>query len=225
MEPTSLPPPSARAGGVSAPVLAELVAPSRTALLTVEVQEVTVGTRSAVPALAEAVRATGMLDRIADLARAARAVGVRVIHCTAESRADRAGGNRNARLFALARKGPVDPSVFAVHRDVVVEPSDLVLPRLHGVSPLTGTSVDSILRNLGVTTIVATGVSVNIAIMGLAFEAVNLGYQIVLPRDAVAGVGDAYVDAVFEHTLSLVATVTNAAALLEAWGTEHTAGA
>jgi nicotinamidase-related amidase len=204
--------------------LAELVAPERTALLTVEVQEVTVGEHSAVPPLAKAVRAAGVLDRIAALARAARAVGIPVIHCTAESRTDRVGGNRNARLFALARKGSVDPARFAVHHGVGVEPSDLVLPRLHGVSPMTGTSVDPILRNLGVTTIVATGVSVNVALMGLAFEAVNLGYQLVLPRDAVAGVDEAYVDAVFEHTLSLVATVTNAAALLDRWGgigTEH----
>jgi nicotinamidase-related amidase len=203
---------------------AELVAPGRTALLTVEVQEVTVGTRSAVPPLAEAVRATGVLDGIAALARAARAVGIPVIHCTAESRADRLGGNRNARLFALARKGSVDPSLFAVHAGVGIEPSDLVLPRLHGVSPMTGTSVDPVLRNLGVTTIVATGVSVNIALMGLTFEAVNLGYQLVLPRDAVAGVDGAYVDAVFEHTFSLLATVTDVAALLGVWGAKDAAG-
>jgi len=202
-----------------------LVALRRTALVTVEVQEVTVGARSAVPPLAEAVRATGVLDRIAALARAARVAGIPVIHCTAESRPDRLGGNRNARLFALARKGSVDPSQFAVHHDVGAEPGDLVLPRLHGVSPMTGTSVDPILRNLGVTTIVATGVSVNIALMGLTFEAVNLGYQLVLPRDAVAGVPDAYVDAVFEHTFSIVATVTDVAALLGVWGAEHAAGA
>ena len=52
---------------------------------------------------------------------------------------------------------------------------------------MTSTSLDPVLRNLGVTTIVAAGVSVNVAIMGFMFEAVNLGYQFVLPRDAVAG--------------------------------------
>lgn len=63
----------------------------------------------------------------------------------------------------------------------------------------------------------ATGVSVNIAIMGFAFEAVNLGYQFVLPRDAVAGVDAAYVDALFARTLSLLATVTTSQAILRAW--------
>ena len=197
--------------------LAELITPDRTALLTVEVQEATVGTRSPVPSLAQAVRAGGVLEHIAALARAARVVGMPVIHCTAEARPDRLGGNRNARLFALARGGTVDPTAFSVHNDIGAEPSDLVLPRLHGLSPMTGTSLDPILRNLGISTIVATGVSVNVAIMGLAFEAVNLGYHLVLPRDAIAGVDDEYVDAVFTYTFSLLATITDTAAIVDVW--------
>ena len=82
---------------------------------------------------------------------------------------------------------------------------------------MTGTQVDSLLRNMGVTTIVGTGVSVNVALLGLAFEAVNLGYQLVLPADATAGVGEAYVEAVYENTLSLLATVTTTRSVLDAW--------
>ena len=82
---------------------------------------------------------------------------------------------------------------------------------------MAGTSLDAILRNLGVTTIVATGVSVNVALLGLSFDAVNLGYQIVLPRDATAGIGAEYVDAVYANTLSLLATITTAAAVIDAW--------
>ncbi|CAO5177345.1 hypothetical protein FAIPA1_30286 [Frankia sp. AiPs1] len=52
-----------------------------------------------------------------------------------------------------------------------------------------------VLRNLGVTTIVATGVSVNIAIPNLVMDAVNRGYQVVVPRDAVAGIPADYADA------------------------------
>ncbi len=61
------------------------------------------------------------------------------------------------------------------------EPADLVSARLHGVSPFTGTSLDSWLRSLGVDTVVATGVSVNLGVLGLAIEAVNLGYRVVVP--------------------------------------------
>ena len=55
----------------------------------------------------------------------------------------------------------LDESRVQVHAGVGVEDSDFVLPRLRGVSPMTGTQVDSLLRNIGVTTIVGTGVSVN----------------------------------------------------------------
>ena len=52
----------------------------------------------------------------------------------------------------------------------------------------------------------------------LAFDAVNRGYQIVLPRDAVAGVPPDYAQAVLEHTLHVVATLTTTAEILRAWG-------
>lgn len=206
-----------------APALHDLVAPDHTALLTVEVQEGVVGDRSLIPALAQA--ADPILPRIGALVRGARAAGVVVVHCTADSRPDGLGSNHNARLFAAMRARPggegraaAGSGTARVHELVGVSDRDLVFSRLHGLSPLTGTSVDPVLRNLDVTTIVATGVSVNVALMGLAFEAVNLGYQLVIPRDAVAGVDAAYVDSVFEHTFSLLATVTTTAELVQIWG-------
>ena len=71
--------------------------------------------------------------------------------------------------------------------EIGVDERDLVLTRYHGLSPMGNTDLDPILRNAGVTTIVAVGVSVNIAVTNLAFDAVNAGYQVVIPRDAVAG--------------------------------------
>jgi biuret amidohydrolase len=87
------------------------------------------------------------------------------------------------------------------------------------VGPMGGTDLDAVLRNLGVTTIVATGVSVNIAIQSLVMDAVNAGYQVVLPRDAVAGIPADYAQAVLENSLSLLATMTTTDALIDAWGT------
>lgn len=46
------------------------------------------------------------------------------------------------------------------------------------------------------------GVSVNEALLGACLSAADLGYRLVLPRDAVAGVPEQYVDAVIEHTLA-----------------------
>lgn len=200
--------------------LAELVAPAHTALVTVEVQDGVVGEHSAVPELARA--AEPILPRIGALVAAARSAGARVVHCTVDQRPDGQGANRNARLFAaLAVRPPTERGGgvrrATVHPAVGATDADVVLGRLHGLSPMAGTSLDPVLRNLGVRTIVATGVSANVAVLGLAFDAVNLGYQLVLPRDAIAGVGADYVDALFAGTLRLLGTVTTCEDLFEAW--------
>jgi nicotinamidase-related amidase len=198
--------------------LGTLVAPGHTAVLTVEVQNGVVGDAGAMPALADAVAAAATLERIAAVLHAARRAHVPVVHCTVGARDDRFGSNRNARLFAASRKaGSPPPGFYDLHPAIGAQAGDVVLPRLHGLSPMTGTSLDAVLRNEGITTIVATGVSVNVALLGLAFEGVNRGYQVVLPRDATAGVDEKYVDAVYANTLSLIATVTTTAALVDVW--------
>ena len=66
-------------------------------------------------------------------------------------------------------------------------------------------------------TIVGVGVSVNVAITNFVMDAVNRGYQFVLPRDAVAGVPREYAQAVIDNTLALLATVTTTNAITETW--------
>jgi nicotinamidase-related amidase len=206
-----------------APPLNELVDPRHTVVVTSEVQNGVVGEPSALPALAEAARP--MVSRLAVLCAAARRAGAPVIHATAARRADGAGSNTNARLFLGVRRSPVALLPGSPAAEVVPElgpePEDLVLSRLHGLNPMAGTDLDPILRNLGVTTIVVTGVSVNVAVTNLVMDAVNLGYQVVLPRDAVCGIPAAYADAVIDNTLALLATLTTVDDLVAAWATSH----
>ena len=96
-------------------------------------------------------------------------------------------------------------------------PTDVTLTRWHGVGPMGGTDLDAVLRNLGVSTIVVVGVSLNIAIPNLVMDAVNAAYNVVLPRDAVAGVPAEYGEAVIANSLSLLATVTTTDELIAAW--------
>ncbi len=80
-----------------------------------------------------------------------------------------------------------------------------------------GTDLDAILRNLGVSTIVVVGVSLNIAIPNVAMDPVNAAYRVVVPRDAVAGIPTEYGEAVIANTLSLLATITTTDELLNIW--------
>ena len=199
--------------------LKELVSPAHTALVTQECQRGVMGDLSALPELARC--AAEIVPNLGRLAGAARAAGVPVIHCTAERREDGRGANTNARIFAYMARAetvllPGSPAA-ALIPELGPEASDLVLPRLHGLSPFQGTELDFILRNLGVTTIVGVGVSVNVAIQNLAFDAVNASYQVVIPRDAVAGFPAEYSEAVFQNTLGAVATLVASEDLLSLW--------
>jgi len=199
--------------------LASLVDPARTAVVANECQRGVIGDLSLLPELARA--AAPMIETVATLAAAARRAGAAVIHTTAVRRTDGRGSNTNARLFMATRRSPrpmvAGSSPAEIVPEIPVAESDIVLPRMHGVSPMAGTELDPVLRNLGIRTIVAAGVSVNVAITNLVFDAVNAGYQVVVPRDAVAGLPPAYVDAVFDHTLSVLATVTTTAQLIAVW--------
>ncbi|MET9322728.1 cysteine hydrolase [Streptomyces sp. NPDC003038] len=199
--------------------------PATTALLTVECQNGVVGVESALPELAKEARDSGMLDRVAALVDAARGAGVQVLHAVAERRPDGLGANTNARLFRAAGKLPVrqlsGSSAVEVAAPIVVAEQDLVVRRLHGLSPMAGTDLDALLRNLGIRTLVVTGVSSNIAIPNTVFDAVNLGYQVVVPADAIAGVPASCTAEVIRNCLALVAAITTAEALLVRWAPAH----
>ncbi|MDX3729808.1 cysteine hydrolase [Streptomyces caniscabiei] len=189
-----------------------LLDPATTVLLTVECQQGVVGPDGALPELAREARSSGALDRVARLVAAAHGCGAQVLHAVAERRPDGRGANRNARLFRAAERLPVrqltgTPAV-RVAPPIEVAEEDLIVRRLHGLSPLAGTDVDALLRNLGCRTLVVAGVSANVAVPNAVFDAVNLGYTVVVPGDAIAGVPADYTPAMIRHTLALVATVT-----------------
>ncbi|UJB40790.1 cysteine hydrolase [Streptomyces sp. A1-5] len=201
--------------------LAEQLDPATTVLLTVECQRGVVGPDSALPELAEVARTSGALVRIARLVAAAHGAGVQVLHAIAERRPDGRGANHNARLFRAAERLPVrqitGSTAVRVADPIPVSEDDLVVRRLHGLSPLAGTDVDALLRNFGCRTLVVTGVSANVAIPNAVFDAVNLGYTAVVPADAIAGVPADYTPAMIRNTLALVATVTTTEAVLTNW--------
>lgn len=185
------------------------------AVVTNECQRGAIGDLALWPALADAARP--MIPSLARLLGAARDSGVPVCHCLAVRRADLRGANTNAPLFDVAnRSGGLragTPSVELVP-ELGPDPTDLVFAKTYGVGSLGSTGVDAALRNLGVDEIVLTGVSLNVAIPALAFEAVNLGYRVTIPRDAVAGVPSLYAEDVLKNTLSLVAMLTTVEELI-----------
>jgi biuret amidohydrolase len=201
--------------------VASLVAPRATALLINEVQPST-ATGDSPLAVAAAKRVPTMVQ----LVEAAREAGVQVVHCVKVFRRDSLARNRNTPLYrrsGVLPTGPVEPDSRPVPGSVVLadlglDERDLVMTRLHGMGAVTDTGVVPVLRNLGVTSVVVVGVSLNVGIPNTCMDLMNHGFEVVVPRDAVAGTPEEYGEQVIEHTLKVIATVTTAAAILDAWG-------
>jgi nicotinamidase-related amidase len=200
------------------PPLEELVAPGRAGLILVEVQPGVVTPGGPLPQLADAAAEISMVSKLASLTRVARRAGVPVVHCTAASLPGGFGRNRNARLFGgTQRRGGLGDEASVRPVPEVYAEGDVVLPRYHGLGPFAGTSLDPLLRNEGISTVVVAGVSLNIALQDAVFDSVNLGYQAVILRDAVAGVPVEYGQQILDNTLSLLATLATCEQLEQAW--------
>nr|WP_090341669.1 cysteine hydrolase [Mycolicibacterium malmesburyense]CRL71717.1 nicotinamidase-like amidase [Mycolicibacterium malmesburyense] len=202
------------------PDLAEVAAPGHTAIVTQECQGAVVGPDAGLKVLAEEARreAVPNIERLLPVARDA---GVTVVHCLVQRRPDGRGANHNAKIFQMSATtgnviAPGTPGAELLP-ELGPAPSDVVLRRWHGIGPMGGTDLDAVLRNLGVSTIVAVGVSVNVAITNLVMDAVNATYRVVVPRDAVAGIPTEYADAIIDNTLSLLATITTTDELIDIW--------
>ena len=206
--------------------LTELVNPEHTVVVTMEMQRGVVGDLSSFSDLQSAAETSGVLSNGPSICAAARAQSVRVLHAVATNRADNAGSITNCRMLAASEKMNQAGAGLVEHTEGAElvptfgpEPEDILVPRLHGLTPFTSTSLDQIIRNLNAQTIVALGVSLNIGVIGLALSAVDLGYQVVIPTDAVAGVPAEYGREILDRSLSLLATLTTTEELIEAWGT------
>jgi len=197
-----------------------LEAGKRAALVVNEVQNAIANPSYIDTPLAGQVSERGIVARINTLAETFRQAGAPVIFAVIAARtADFAGFRVNCALAAgIRRKGHLVAGTAnaAIHDDLVVEPSDIVSSRAHGMAPFTGTTLDATLRGYGVDTVVLCGVSTNIALPGAATEAVALGYNVVLAEDCTAGATPETHQMQVSMHLPLLATVTDAASVTAA---------
>jgi nicotinamidase-related amidase len=190
-----------------------------TALVIQECQRGVIGPDSMLPQLANAAAAA--VPFIARLAHGARRAGVPVVHSLVTTRADGHAEPRNAPLYRIAARAgkPLlagTPAAEVVD-EIGLDERDLVITRAGGLGPMYDTGLESVLRRLGVAVVVAAGVSVNVAILDLVLDCVNAGFEVVVPRDAVAGVPPEYAEAVIDNTLRLLARVERTEDVLARW--------
>jgi biuret amidohydrolase len=157
--------------------------------------------------------------------RAARKVGAQVCHGVYETRPDGLGMSVSTPLVEQMIKSGALPFVHgseavAIMRELGPEPTDFIISRTHGWHPFEGTELDSILRDIGVRTVIAAGVSTNIGVQGIVVEALNRNYRAIVASDCVAGFPPEYADMSLKYGVGIVARVVSARDIVSAWGLE-----
>jgi nicotinamidase-related amidase len=201
--------------------LADLIAPKTTLILTQELQRGIVGDLGQ-GVLPDAAREIGLMDHAARIVAAGRAAGCFVLHCVAEANPYHPALAANAPILRAGRRHgrkppPWDARGMEVLDAVNPDGTDLVAVRTVQMSPIIGTEVPTIIRNLGIRTVVAIGVSANLGIPNVAIDLVNLGYDVVIPRDAIVGYPLEYTQMMVKHTLAMLAKICTTDELIALW--------
>ncbi len=142
------------------------------------------------------ILATGYVDRCVEIGRAARAAGIPVFYTNGAHRPD---GKDYAPTLVDANMElepwPDGPRLMAPPVAIAGTPAAEVIPELRPEpgdwvigkprwSAFAGTSLDLVLRGLGIDTILLAGGSTDVGIIATAYAARDLGYHLIILRDA-----------------------------------------
>lgn len=194
-----------------------LSTPASTAMVISECQNGMTNPAHATNALlAEQVAKRDTITNIAHLAAECRVLGVPVFHVTVQAATGYRCWAVNSVLTGVFRRRPlVEGNVeVAIHPDLTPEPEDFVIARHRGITAFHGTELEHLLHNMGVTTVLMTGVSTNVAINGSCIDGVNRGFNMVVPQECVAGATDETHEFMLEKIIPLVATVASSAGVV-----------
>lgn len=193
--------------------------PGTTAVVALEVQENLLLPESAmIPGVAAHASSIGLVPALALLFGEARRVGAQVVYVTDERRADGLGGADNLMVGRSITSGRPDPGHGPIVAELTPRDQDIWIRREHGMTGFFTTPLDIYLRNLGIRTVIVTGVSANIAVIGTAIEAMNRGYRVIVPSDGIAGDPPEYVEMLLRYTLRNVAMVAPLSVITGYWG-------
>jgi nicotinamidase-related amidase len=191
--------------------------PETTAVVCVECQNGVLGPESVLPALAaDSSELVSSLGRLLD---SARRFGARVVHATYEGNL---GGRPTgtARLWRALGPATTDWAPGSASTTVLPEllaPTDVVLPRHHGLFPTLDSELLPVLKGWDVRTIVLAGVSLNLAITHTAGHVTQAGFDLVVPRDAVGGTPQEYAKQVLDNTIAVLGRLTTVDQLIGEW--------
>jgi nicotinamidase-related amidase len=202
---------------------------SETAIVSIDMHE---GHLSELPECpCPAPRGREIVDAINDFHAAARDLGIPVIHVVSTLRpsgVDDIHGTPAAwRMTMPEYFGPIpgadehalEGSKWTELR-THVDPRDEFVRTKRRLSAFYPTDLDFMLRQMNVKTIVFTGINADCCVLNSSFEASNMNYRVVVPRDVVTGTLPDLEEAGFSIVSLFLGIVTDSSELLNAWGAD-----
>ncbi|GAA4184729.1 cysteine hydrolase [Gryllotalpicola kribbensis] len=176
-----------------------------------------------------APRGRSIVRPIDDFHRAARALGVPVVHVRSELRASGIDDVRGTSDSAWRTTFPqhVGPIPGAPDHALAgsrwtrfvteVEPQDEIVTGKKRLSAFYPTDLDFLLRQMGVRAVALDGIMADCCVLNSAFDASNLGYRVTVLSDLVRGTDEGLERAALSMVSLHLGVVTESTEMLAAW--------
>jgi len=211
----------------------EFLDPANTAIVSIDMHEGHLADTPDCPC--PAPRAREIVEPINRFHRASRALGIPIIHVRSVLRrggVDDIKGLKSAwRMVFPLYVGPIpNADEHAIEGTrwtnflTQVADGDLTVDTKKRLSAFYPTDLDFLLRNLDRRAVVLNGGFTDCCVLNSAFEASNLGYRVVVPRDLVRGTNPEMEEAALKIISLHLGLVVDSATLLAQWAEAMTAG-
>jgi len=185
----------------------------RTALLCLHFQNDIVDETGALKDFGSAamVAKQATLPKVASLQRAARDVGVKVIHVAVRFQPGYADMPQNAPLFqaVAAANGLVEGTWGGEFHSSVAPAEDDVVVVNKGTSAFSGSNLREELASAGIDVLLLAGVATNFVVESTARQAADLGYKVAVIGDCCASASAEMHEAALNTAMPFLATVTD----------------
>lgn len=149
-----------------------------------------------------------VVENIKSIADKARTVGVPVFHNLFVVEEGAKGIGDRAPIFrAIAEAGSIVRGTWGAAPVEGMEPKkgDFVIEK-YRMSAFNGTTLDTILRGLGIETIIVTGVWTNMAVEHTCRDGADHGYNVVIATDGTSTINEEWQEAALNYAMNNIAT-------------------
>ncbi|MCW3678777.1 cysteine hydrolase family protein [Burkholderia cenocepacia] len=209
-----------------APVFSAYLRREGTAIVSIDMHEGHLSEASDCPC--PAPRGRLIVDDVDRFHDEARALGVPVIHVSSSLRSSGIDDVRGLpaawRITMPEYFGPIpgapnhclEGSRWTKLR-TRVDPRDEMVANKKRLSAFYPTDLDFLLRQMGIRSIVFTGINTDCCVLNSCFEAANLGYRVIVPRDTTRGTNEELESASLAIISLFLGVVTDTGELLSRW--------